>query len=392
MDLTAIIKAVVTPYAEPGNGALAGLLPGDRLTGTVVRRERDGHVLMDLKGVRVSAQVGFSVAEGQTLNLQVLKSGNLLHLKADLSEMAPGVPSPSHGLAQLLSSDQLDRWTEIVNRIIEHPMAATRHHKAASQVQNALVRVKIAMEPLCLERPVQGIAMQLQDKLQNHGVFFEKKLADAQLAAPPASGADQLAVLPERGIRVLIAQDIKAQLLIVKNHLANMADSDRTVLRIDAKEVSFLRHSVERFLGHIEQVQDHTITKRGDGDPFQLLSHMLAVQDQNGPVHLKVYYPKRGKKGEKQRQHRIALLLQMDRLGWVRADLGVVDGRLHINFFVQDEATRSQFTRQADAVRQSLGVFFEHVLINVSVSRETIARFHGEDMKEETPGRIDLRA
>ena len=76
------------------------------------------------------------------------------------------------------------------------------------------------------------------------------------------------------------------------------------------------------------------------------------------------------KKGEKQRQHRIALLLQMDRLGWVRADLGVVDGRLHINFFVQDEATRSQFTRQADAVRQSLGVFFRTRSNQRSVSRE----------------------
>ena len=59
MDLAGIIKAIVAHRTGQGDTTLTGLVPGDRLTGKVVRIENDGGVLMDLKGVRVSAQVGF---------------------------------------------------------------------------------------------------------------------------------------------------------------------------------------------------------------------------------------------------------------------------------------------------------------------------------------------
>ena len=254
------------------------------------------------------------------------------------------------------------------------------------------MRVKIALEPFLPENPVKQIAQQLQEKLQYQGVFFEKELADALSDASSGRGAAHRNPPAAQNVRVLISRDVKPQLLILKAFLAEPGANFPAIFKIGPKDASFLRHTVERFLGHIEQLQEQMVNKAVDGEPFQMFSHMLPTQDPNAPIQLKAYYPRRGKKGQKLGQHRIALLLQMDRLGLVRVDLAMVDDNLHINFFVQDDSARAEFDRQIKDVKLSLDVFFELVQINVMVSREKISRFHDEDLKDETAGRIDLKA
>jgi tRNA G37 N-methylase Trm5 len=119
---------------------------------------------------------------------------------------------------------------------------------------------------------------------------------------------------------------------------------------------------------------------------------MISMQDKGAPVQLKVYYSKKGRQEGQQARQRIALLLQMDRLGMVRADIAALDGTLHVHFFVQDEATAQRFRKNIETVRRPLGADFDEVVVKVLVSRNKIAGFHDEEGHDETPGRIDLKA
>ncbi len=394
MDFSGIIKAVEALRAGPGDSTLSGFLSGERLLGKVVRLENDGRVLMDLKGVRVVAQVGFAVEEGQILDLKVIESGSRLHLKAEVSDLPPRAALPQSGFAHLFSPEQGRRWAEIADRILQQPVPPDDPNKSAVAIQNAVSRLNLAIAPLVPEgQEVQAapIAVQLKGKLLNNGLFFEKKLGDFIVQSSRQPGADQQTVWPAQNARVLISHDVKPQLLVLKTLLSQPMEDVQAFFRINPEDVSFLRRTAQRMLGHIEQEQAHVAGKAGQDEPFQWISHVLATPDQNAPIQLKAYYPRRGKKGEKQGRHRIALLLQMDRLGLVRVDLAMVEDNLHIHFFVPDDAVRMQFAPHIDEVQRALDGFFGQVNINLLVSREKIARFHDEDSREKSPGRIDLK-
>ena len=394
MDFSGIIKAVAALRTEPGDSPLSGFVPGERLVGKVVRLENDGRVLMDLKGVRVVAQVGFAVEQGQILNLKVIESASRLHLKAEVSDLPPRAALPQSGFAHLFSPEQGRRWAEIAERILQQPVPPDGSQKSAVAIQNAVSRLNLAVATLVSEgQEVQAapIAVQLKGKLLDNGLFFEKKLGDLIVQASRHPGADQRAVWPAHNARVLISQDVKPQLLVLKALLAQPMADVQAFFRIDPEDVSFLRHTAQRMLAHIEQEQAHVAGKAGRDEPFQCISHVLATPDQNAPVQLKAYYPRRRKKGEKSGQHRIALLLQMDRLGLVRVDLAMVEDSLHIHFFVPDDAVRLHFASHIDEVQRALDGFFGQVNINLRVSREKIAQFHDEDNRGESSSRIDLK-
>jgi hypothetical protein len=104
-----------------------------------------------------------------------------------------------------------------------------------------------------------------------------------------------------------------------------------------------------------------------------------------------VYYPRKRAGAEGSAQHRIALLLEMDRLGSVRADIAMVSRLLSIRFFVQDQTIRDVFDQQLPAMDEALSRAFDQVDIATFVSKEKIAQFESEDLLGPSVGRVDVK-
>ena len=66
---------------------------------------------------------------------------------------------------------------------------------------------------------------------------------------------------------------------------------------------------------------------------MQVVQHWFVMENLKQPVQLKAYYPRGKSKDAKGGVHRIALLLEMDRLGMLRVDLALFGRQLHIDFF-----------------------------------------------------------
>jgi hypothetical protein len=392
MDISAIIRAIASLPSEQDQRSLSSLVPGEKLSGRVLHRQADGRVLMDLKGIRVHAQVGFVVEEGQILRLKVVESGPQVHLKVVDTSAGQSGPLLRGGFAGLLSPEQSRQWGAIAARIGARTAAADPQHSAIDRFISALGRISSAMAPLSLDRPSGLVAAQLRQIIQDNGVLFEKKLADIATAAGFDHGRGQRTAAAAERLPVLISQDVKPQLLLLKSILSSSASDLKTALGIDSKAAVFLHRAADRMLGHIERQQEQIAARAQPNEPLLLFGHMVSMQDQGAPVQLKVYYPKKGRPEGQPNRHRIALLLQMDRLGMVRADIAALDGTLHVHFFVQDEATAQRFRQNIETVRRPLGADFDEVVVKVLVSIDKIAEFHEEDRNDETPGRIDLKA
>jgi hypothetical protein len=185
---------------------------------------------------------------------------------------------------------------------------------------------------------------------------------------------------------------MKPQLLVLKQLLSDDATIIRQTLNISREDARFIRRTAERFLGHIEHLLEHVAAKTQPREAYQILGHSVIIENFDSPIQLKVYYPKRNRQGAQKHHHRIALLLQLDQLGPVRIDLACVGNQLQIHFFLQDDAARALVTSHMDEVRQALSATFDHIQLNVAVSRDYITRFQDEDLNDASHGRIDLKA
>ncbi len=522
MDLTSIIKAVLAPQEERSADTFPSMQPGDRLTGRVLRLESDGRVLIDLGRFRALAHISFGVQPGQTLRLQVLKTGQPLHLQIDSKDLQP----TERAIAQLAFAKVIDAANQQhLIKIVDHFLAKTKtvplpprqlpeqppttveagvyqgkgadggrqtiesitpREQMLQQVRQAMAQIKRLFDPLPMGRPAHQLATWLRSTLENSGAFFEKKLADiiqGRVAAKPATELTQTSGYPQKTendsrptdigqgrvsaktgtvatqagehqqktekdsplaniiqsrvaakaateltqaggrqlkteddfqlphtlagrseqpltsksehltfIRTVLSRDIKPQLLILRDFLAESNSQAGNLADLKPKEVLFLRQTVEQLLIHVEQQQERVSQRAGQPDLFQVLNYLLPVEDQSRPVRLKVYYPKKGRRDKGESHHRIALLLHMDQLGPVRADLAMIQRQLRITFYVRDEAVQKRFEKEIDAVATALTGYFEQIQIDARVSEEKIAQFDREDLSGPSVGRIDIQA
>jgi hypothetical protein len=395
MDLSALIKAVLAPMETQVSGdALRDLKPGDQLAGRVLSVENDGRALVDLGRSRVLAQMAFAVKAGDLLNLQVVENGAVLHLRAEQPPSAAGKTAvPRFNFSQVLKPDQLDQLLAICDRLMAPPGPNHQVEAMPRDILNAISRVRTLFDAVDLEQPADKLSAWIKSAVEDPGLLFEKRLADTvsrsssqihRMEAP----AHESSELP----RVLISRDIKPQLMILKNFLNSIDDAPETLTRLSSKEAGFLRHCVDSLLDHVTQQQAHAVARWESGAHQQVLMHLWPLQDLRSPVELKVYYPPRKGAGDDSRQHRIAILLDMNRLGPVRVDLSMIAGNVQIGFFVVSEAIKAFFQRELHSVEKALAGKFQQLQLEVFVSREKIDRFHHEDRDAAASGRININA
>lgn len=123
---------------------------------------------------------------------------------------------------------------------------------------------------------------------------------------------------------------------------------------------------------------------------LQVLHFALPAPEGRSAGALKVAY--RARRSENpDAGHRVSLLLTLDRLGSLRADLLQIDRRLHVAVFVSDRDTRESIERHVDDVKETLAGFFDEVGFHVSVSEARIAQFALEALHPGGEGKVDLR-
>jgi hypothetical protein len=515
MDITAIFRAVLAPDQERGGEQFADLKVGDRLTGRVLKMEADGRLLIDLGRFKALADTTLPVQVGQRLTLKVTQMGEpiQLRLEPDTQAAASQPPHPRMALATLLPAGDQQRVVHTIERLLSampaapqtapSPETGSRIQTAPPQtvagtsespatpdtaalvkgtwpepVRQALAQLKAVFDPMPLEAPVAQRTQWVQATVEDRGILFELKLAEAveqaarqpePMQPPPAAAARPLApstpemvasakVPPEAkmslevqthaesslatpatsnaeapaepdpqlalGLKIqtgsrreaestidkspipppapdtqateqaqrIIARDLKPHLLVLKDFLGGLEEQGAAPLEANAKDVAFLRQAVNQLTAHVEQQQDQAVRRAGEPDLYQVFTHLLPVKEQQQPVQLKVYYPKKGRPAEDDPQHRVSLLLMLDRLGPVRADLSMVERSLRIGFYVRDPQVRQLFEEHGQAVADALAGVFDQVQVSTQVSKEKIAQFEGEDLMGPPVGRIDVQA
>ncbi len=513
MDIKAIFRAVLAPDQERAAAQFAHLNVGDRLSGRVLKMEADGRLLIDLGRFKALAETTLPVQVGQRLTLKVTQMGEpiQLRLEADTQAAAQQPPHPRMALATLLNAGDQQRVVNTIERLLNAlpgapqaqplgesggrtatapalsasasaearllPDAATLAKASLPEpVRQALTQLKTIFEPMPLEAPAAQRTQWVQATVEDRGILFELKLADAveqatqrpaplqltatgapkptapaagetfptakvaaeaKVVADPKSGLDPALILaaetdseapaapdpklaaalkiqaggrgetdssaksagmppgPDAQVaeqaQRIIARDLKPHLLVLKNFLGGLEEQGAAPLEAHAKDVAFLRQAVNQLTAHVEQQQEQAVRRSGEPDLYQVFTHLLPVKDQQQPVQLKVYYPKKGRPAEDDPQHRVSLLLMLDRLGPVRVDLAMVERSLRIGFYVRDPQVQQVFEAHGQTVADALAGVFDQVLISTQVSKEKIAQFEGEDLVGPPVGRIDVQ-
>lgn len=125
-------------------------------------------------------------------------------------------------------------------------------------------------------------------------------------------------------------------------------------------------------------------------DALPVLPFLMPGQEGRPAAMLKVAW-RRGRSADPGEGHRVSLLLALDRLGAVRADLVQIARRLNVAVFVSEPGARDLIERHAAALREVLAGLFDEVAFRVGVSPERIARFALEEGHPGGEGKVDLR-
>lgn len=392
MDLSAIIKAVLTIGPDQQNRTAPSLRPGDLLTGKVVKLFANGQVLMDFGRFQARAQIDWAVQPGQLIPLEVVESGTPLKLRVrgDAGQSA-AAPLPPFDFNRTMTPADHQRLLVLMDRLIKSYDASMSRDPMPGRILDALGQLKTVLQPIPIsaDGKTDQIVRHLQQAIGGSGLFFEKAMAEVEASA--AISGSRPAETTGQPHQSVIASDLKAQLLQLKAFFAGPEGYVESLTDLSAKEVSFLKNSVEQMLTHLQDQQGRMVSRFGDSDPMLVVTHQFYVEDQRQPVKLRVYYKKKGRKDRGAGPNRLAMLLNMDRLGPVRIDLAVFGDSLEVIFFVQSETTRQILASAAGQVKDVLGKVYDRVQVVTRISEQRIAQFDREDLSGSGSGRIDIQ-
>ena len=414
------------------------LRPGESVEGRVTGFAKDGLILVDFGKFKAFAKIDVPVREGQILPLTVEKSEQGITFsigkKAPVTMAPQSSSSPvAHGASPEVIRHRAERQTLPSASTLQYttPSAdvrtGTKAHMAQSpapfspptapemaqfrqQIQQllgqpnmpekpfaeslppttqaALTHLQQLLRPVSTTGDITTLMTSIREFVENSGVYFEKRVEaaiqnaqDRQVPMTPT----ELAQHPP--IRDLMVKDLKPNLLILNQFLDSQAIDQKAE---DRHVLETMKSVVQRTLAHIEQQQLGATEKPVDPDVFQAFSHLLMLADHRRDARLKVYYAKKGGKEDANKTPRVALLLEMDRMGTVRTDLWMVGKDLNITFFVQTPEIKSAISDVQDEVKSALNEKFNTVALSVIVNENKIEQFDEEDVSLNSRRLLDL--
>jgi len=137
---------------------------------------------------------------------------------------------------------------------------------------------------------------------------------------------------------------------------------------------------------------DRPSPDRGRGtDPLQVIAFTLPVEEGQQPARLKVFYPLK-KNAATGSGFRISLLLSMERMGPIRADIFAYQQNLEVKFNTATEAAQRFIDDHLSRLDDLLKGSFETINLSAAVDEKNIAAFEYEDLELAGDRLVDLQA
>ena len=409
------------------------LVPGESLQGRITGFEKNGLMLVDFGKFKAFAKIDIPVRQGQNLPLTVVKTENGIAFTVGpkaktmgfaslpLATAASVTPKGQTGVTQqaAVASQAHHAQPEIISNFSAKSAAVTVSPAPAptgaeiavlrEQIQQildgtiqprktvatplstpmkgALINLQQALNPASPTGDMTILVARVRDFIENSGFYFEKRMEQAIQSLQARTTSMTPAELARQPvIRDLMVNDLKPNLLILKEFLdrqpIDSQGGDRHMLET-------LKSVVQRTVSHIEHQQFMATEKPVDPDLFQAFSHLMFLTDTHRNARLKVYYAKKGRE-DAQKNPRVSLLLDMDRMGAVRTDLWMAGKDLNVTFFVKEAEVKAAIETEHHRIGEMLRETFNTVAVSVVVNEKKIAEFDGEDLTLPNRRQVDL--
>jgi hypothetical protein len=389
MDISSLLQAIFDPRLNRSGWVQEVIKPGDVFRLKVIDVKENHRALVDLGKFRALAEIQFPVKAGADLVVKVTGTEGQLRLQL-IDPESRAVVGRKNGSGQLkiLSFELFDRIQSDIRQAVQQILKLPQSQLPPEHISRALAILDTHIESIDLNKNMEKWLPLLKSRLDEAGLFFEKKLADIirQLADRPESDlARELTRSSE--VKKILTQDLKPILFILKEYLDT---PDSISKALDAKSLSSFKGAIDLMLADISNQQSRAINRHESPDPFQVFSFVIPLKEDQKKAQLKLYCPKKKQNGSRT-GFKISLLLDMDRIGEVRTDFFLMEKDLSIIFFVKDEVNKEQFETHFEEIRESLNSLFDYLVLKAVVSENKIQEFHHEDLDLEGDRQIDLR-
>jgi hypothetical protein len=341
MDISSLLQAILDPQLNRSAWVQEVIKPGDVFRLKVIDVKDNHRALVDLGKFRALAEIKFPVKAGADLLVKVTGTEGQLRLQLIDSESRAAVASKNgSGQLKILSFELFDRIQSDIRQAVHQILKLPQSQLPPEHISRALATLDAHFESIDLNRNMEKWLPLLKSRLEDAGLFFEKKLADIvrQLADRPESDLTrELTRSPE--IKKILTQDLKPILFMLKEYL-EIPDSISKIL--DPKSLASFKGTLDMLLADISNQQSRAIIRHELPDPFQVFSFVLPLKEDQKKAQLKLYCPKKKQNGSRA-GFKISLLLDMDRIGEIRTDFFLMKKDLSITFFVKDEVSKKQF-------------------------------------------------
>jgi hypothetical protein len=366
------------------------LKTGDLFKIKVLEVFESQRILVDLGRWRTMADISFPVVAGDEFWVRVQEASGQLRLqRVPPPDGTLSAAGPAAGPVQGVSVESLKhvqmRLEELVDALSRLPDSTQVSHEA----RQALEALGSFLHPFDLGSTPDALAAKLKEFCENSGLFLETRLGAAAERIADRPGVETVldASSSTTASRVL-ADDLKARLLLLK---AFLESSSAGAFVADRGAAALLSRAATELLADIRAGQEQMANTLSADPPMQLVHFVLPRADDPNPVRLKIAYRRRPA-GEKQQGHRAAVLLALDRVGSIRADLFLLGQSLSISIFVSSAELQNVFARHASEVRDALAEWFDAVSVQVKTSPRTIERFIAEDWRPVGESLVDVHA
>jgi hypothetical protein len=377
------IGAIIDIRRSPAQSAT--LRPGDRLNVRVLEVFENQRALVDLGRFRTLAEIAFPVAAGDDLRVQVIQSGARLRLQI---LAAGGASRPPEGSTAAAVSPAAGEGFQLARERTGRLSAALQGLPDARVLPAGIRRVadalRLFLNPLEPRSSPATLAIRLRELCEDSGLFLEHRLAAAVRRAGDGTGEHAAREAGSRHTAErILSTDLKSRLLVLRDFFSG---AEGRQLARDNRAIERLAQAAADALVDIRSRQEQMIQPA----PVQVLHVALPMADDRDRAGLKIAYGRR-RNGGNAAGHRAALLLELDRLGAVRADLTLLGPVLTVAVFVSSAVLRDLVKDHAAELHEALAPFFESVAFRVSVSARKIARFAAEDWLAAGETRVDVR-
>ena len=409
------------------------LVPGETLQGRITGFEKNGLTLVDFGKFKAFARIDIPVRQGQTIPLTVLKSDNGIALavgskvqtvdpnslptttevivtskgQTGVTRQASVAPPALHSQPEIISNlsaksaavsvtpapaptaAEVTVLRERIRQILDGTLQPVKDlvTPLSTPIKGALINLQQALNPALPTGDMTMLVTRVRDFIENSGLYFEKRLEQAIHSLQARSTSMTPAELARQPvIRDLMVNDLKPNLLILKEFLDKQPIDSQSG---DRHLLETLKSVVQRTVSHIEHQQFMATEKPVDTDLFQAFSHLMFLTDTQRNARLKIYYAKKGR-ADAQKNPRVSLLLDMDRMGTVRTDLWMVGKDLNVTFFVREADVKAAIESECHRIGEMLRDTFNTVAVSVVVNEKKIAEFDGEDLTLSNRRQVDL--